>query len=226
MRLDRFLSINKITSRRDALKFIKENKVRIDNIPAKKQSQIFDENKSTVFINDFPVFYKYPLTLILNKPIGYVSSKKDELAISVYKLLKEPYSKFDFGIGGRLDVDASGLLIFSTSGDIIHHITSPNSNIEKEYQVTLQNELDDTQKNRLLEGVEILDKDTKTYLAKAISINTNPLTITISSGKYHQVKRMFEKVGNKVLTLKRIRIGNILLGDLKEGEFKEIEIDF
>lgn len=224
MRIDKLLSNLKYGSRKEIKQMIKDSRIIINNIHAHKESQIVDLENDIILIDNEQIFYKEEINLIINKPIGYLSANKDNLHLVVTNLLKEPYNRFDFKIAGRLDLDSHGLLILTTSGKLAHQITSPNSKIKKVYQVTLDSNVNDY--NSLLDGIIIKDGKGNEYLARAleiVKIDNITLLITIDEGKFHQVKRMFSHLGNEVIDLKRIKIGNLQLNNLAPGEYREFD---
>lgn len=221
MRIDKFLSQLKYTTRSQANAFLKKHVIKYDGKRIINGSENVDELKE-ITIDEVKVFYKDPIHLVVNKPQGYLSATKDMRAPCVVDLLEEPYMRFDFSIAGRLDIDTEGLLILSTDGQFIHELTHPKKHIEKEYVATLNKGCTDA--SQLLKGVHIKDDKNQTYFAKAIDIKIydDEVNITIDEGKFHQVKRMFEAIGYKVVKLKRIRIGKLYLKDLNIGEYQEI----
>ena len=167
------------------------------------------------------VQYFDEVNLILNKPVGYLSANKDNLHNTVMDLIEEPFNRYDLKIAGRLDLDSEGLLILTTDGNFVHDITNPNKNIPKVYEVITDKDTFDYKK--LLEGVIIKDGRSNDYLAKATNIEKLAecsFKITITEGKFHQVKRMFLYLGLEVTSLKRISIGNLKLNSLKVGEYE------
>jgi len=220
MRIDKYLTQLKYTTRSQVKSFLKMHLVRDGN------TKITDPktkiNPYHMYIDDQKVFYKDEINLMIYKPKGYVCATIDNVYPSVLTLLKEPYHRFDFKIAGRLDVDTTGLLILSTNGQFIHELTHPNKHVHKTYVATLDQVTKDIE--MLLDGVIIKDDQQNIYKAKALYlyVNQKEATITIDQGKYHQVKRMFKAVGCNVLQLKRIKIENLTLNTLQKGEYKEI----
>jgi 16S rRNA pseudouridine516 synthase len=163
---------------------------------------------------------------MLNKPNNVICANKDNLHKTVVDLIDEPYNRYELNICGRLDIDTVGLVLITNDGALMHKIISPNSNIDKTYYVEYSGIID---KNALESPLTLLDGNNTEYTTKGSKVEIlgdNSCNITISEGKFHQVKRMFEKINCKVTYLKRIRIGNIYLDNsLKEGEYKEIEIE-
>lgn len=225
MRVDKFLSQMKFCSRKQAKSFLKSHKVLIDN------HQIFDAvfnvdpSLQKVSIDDEIIFYEDPIYLALNKPKGYISANKDGMHPCVVDLIKKPFDRFDFKIAGRLDIDTEGLILLSTDGKFVHEITHPNHHLPKTYIAVLDRKFTDA--TLLLKGVEIRDGHQKPFIAKALDIKTNgkEVSIVIDEGKFHQVKRMFLKVGYEVIYLKRTQIGNLKLKDLFPGTYRQVRKD-
>lgn len=170
-------------------------------------------------------WYYHPVAyLMLNKPAGYECSQKPKSHPAVYDLLPHPLrerSKGGVQAVGRLDQDTTGLLLFSEDGKFIHRMTSPKHEVGKVYEVTTTEPVTATQVERLLAGV-VLDDDPDSVAASACVITSEySLSLTLTSGKYHQVKRMLAAVGNHVKALHRSRIGQLALpADLREGEWR------
>lgn len=224
MRIDKVLSNLKYGSRKDVSSILKDKRVKVNNklITDPKYKVSFNDE---IKIDDQLIYFKELIILAINKPKGYLSANKDNYYKVVTDLIKEPYNRYDLHIAGRLDLDSTGLLILTNSGKLIKDITSPNNEIEKEYEVTLDKDF--IHSNELLEGVLIKDGKKNIYLAKALKIVTtnHKVLITISEGKFHQVKRMFRHLGYEVISLKRIRINKYLLpNNLEEGQYIEINI--
>ena len=225
MRLDRVLSNLNYGSRNDIREACKNSRVKVNgNIILDPSRQVFE--KDEILFDENIVFHKEVFLLMLNKPSGVISANKDNLHKTVVDLIKEPYNRYDLNICGRLDIDTVGLVLITNSGKLMHKIISPNSNIDKTYYVEYSGNIN---KSALESPLELLDGNGEKYTTKGSKVEIlgeNKCYITISEGKFHQVKRMFETINCKVTYLKRIRIGNITLDDsLNEGEYKEIEID-
>lgn len=223
MRIDKFLSHLKITSRKDAQKFLKKACVVVNGIRIFDASFDINPDIEDVWINDEKVFYKKDIHLAIYKPKDILSANHDQFHTCIVELLKAPYDRFDFKIAGRLDLDSEGLMILTTDGLFQHEITHPKSHVPKTYEVALDQPFKHEQ--ALLDGVTIKDGKEHLYLAKASHIKTegNDVTIIIDEGKFHQVKRMFQHVGYQVFNLKRTHIGRLSLNDLKPGEYIEIK---
>lgn len=225
MRLDKFLSNMKYGSRNDIKKLCKNNLIKVNGQIIKKADLNIDPNVDIVEVDEEIVFYKENITLIINKPRGYICSNVDELYPSLLKILDEKYSRFGFKFAGRLDWDTEGLVIVSTDGELIHKITSPKKYMYKTYYVKTAFPV--VNEELLNKPIILLDGKNNEYTtkdAKVEKISDFELYISITEGKFHQVKRMLEYISNEVVYLKRIKIGNLVLPeDLKIGEFREID---
>jgi 16S rRNA pseudouridine516 synthase len=165
--------------------------------------------------------------LMLHKPAGHECSQKPSSHPSIYTLLPGPLRLRGGGAAagvqavGRLDQDTTGLLLMSDDGKFIHRMTSPKHHVPKVYQVQVKHPLDDAQVRRLIEGV-VLDDDPRPVRASACrAVGENHLELTLTEGKYHQVKRMVAAVGNRVEGLHRSSIGALKLPqDLLPGQWR------
>lgn len=168
---------------------------------------------------------------MLHKPAGVEVSQKPKHHASVYSLLPFPLrqrpSKGTAGVQavGRLDEDTTGLLLLSDDGQFIHRMSSPKHHVPKVYEVTTVHALDERQLQRLLSGV-VLDDDPKPVrAAAAVQVSPTHLRLTLTEGKYHQVKRMLAAVGNRVAALHRSQVGELVLGDLPPGAWRWLSPD-
>lgn len=223
MRIDKFLSNLKYGTRKEIKSLLKTHEVFINQNRVIDSSISIDPLTDIVYIDGVQVYYKEHIHLMVYKPIGYLSANHDTMHSVVTSLVKSPFDRFDFSIAGRLDLDAEGLLILTTDGSFAHQIMHPKKHIEKTYEVMLDKPF--FHQNTLLKGIIVKDAYNDEYFAKALDIKKNKeyVTIIIDEGKFHQVKRMFQAVGYEVLRLKRTRIGNLELKDLKPGEYIEFE---
>jgi len=162
--------------------------------------------------------------LMLNKPPGYECSQKPKSHLSVYNLL--PLYLRERGKGGvqsvgRLDQDTTGLLLFSDDGQFIHRMASPKHLVPKVYEVTTSEAITPSQIAKLLAGVVLADDPEPVVARACVPHAENRMSLTLTSGKYHQVKRMVAAVGNNVSALHRSRIGELALpADLAQGEWR------
>lgn len=221
MRLDKLLSNLKYGSRKEVKNLIKSHAITINGEIVSSSSIKIDPNKDVISINDEVVVYHESINIMINKPMGYLSANKDGLHQTVIELLNEDLLRYNFKIAGRLDLESEGLLILTTNGLFAHKVTSPNYEVNKVYEVILNEPI--TEYKELLKGVIIKDGKNMDYLAKAleiVQIDDKTLKITINEGKFHQVRRMFQIIGFEVINLKRIKIGNLELGSLQPGEYR------
>ncbi len=222
IRLDKYLANLGLIPRRQLKKLLKQWIILINNIPARSWDQKLSlwDKIQILGVGEFEV--KKDIHLLFYKPKGYVSTDVDEPNCPSYKNLLADYPYVNLvHAAWRLDCDAHWLLLLSSDGNFIHQIISPKSKVEKEYEVELKDPITQPQIDKLQKWVT-LDDGYKTLPAQVKLINPQKIKLTIHEGKYHQVKRMLETVGNKVIDLKRIRIGQWELGNLKPGERQEI----
>ncbi|MBB1543518.1 MAG: rRNA pseudouridine synthase [candidate division SR1 bacterium] len=221
-RLDRYLANLGLVSRRECNAVCKEGVIRVNGEVVKKPDfRLLGGEK--IQVRDVEVEFFEEVYAILYKTAGYISSDEDEFGYPSYKnqMLDCPYVEL-LHVAGRLDVDTEGLLLLSSDGQFIHQVISPKREKEKEYEVCLDSVISDEDCNNLESGV-VLDDGYLTKPAKVQKIKDKKILLTITEGKYHQVKRMLESVGNKVVYLKRLRIGEWNLDGLKPGEWKMIK---
>ncbi len=222
IRLDKYLAMLGLVPRRQLKKVLKQGIILVNGIPAWSWDQKISlwDKIQIAGVGEFEV--KKDVNLLFYKPKGYVSTDKDEINCPSYKqlLIDYPYVNL-LHAAWRLDCDAHWILLLSSNGSFIHQVISPKSKVEKEYEVALAKPIDAEQVKKLEKGVE-LDDGYVTMPAKVEVLEPQKIRLVIHEGKYHQVKRMLEAVGNKVIDLKRTRIGQWELGDLKPGEWREI----
>lgn len=221
MRLDRFISNCGFASRSEAKKLVKQGIVTVDGEIAKSADMSVAED-ALVRVGGAELRYRKFVYLMLNKPAGYVSATEDKKYPVVTELAGEEYAHFNVFPVGRLDIDTEGLLILTNDGSLAHELTSPSKNIYKKYFARLDKpaELSDIEKFK--KGMEFKDFTAKPAILE-ITDNPSEVYIQIAEGKYHQVKRMCERVGKTVTYLKRVSIGELELDmGLGLGEIREL----
>ena len=220
MRLDKAISKFYNVSRSQSRKLILKGSVMVNGEKNKDISFSISFNDS-ILVNQKKIEYFHDIYIILNKPGDYVCTREKNEGKTVFDLINTNYSK-EMSVCGRLDKDTEGLLILSNDGSFIHNVISPKKNIDKEYLVTLKNIITN-EREELISGINISDNEF--VKAKSITLIDNyNLKITITEGKYHQVKRMFKAVNNEVEFLKRIRIGYLYLPEkLELGQWIKVE---
>ena len=217
MRLDRFLSIHGFGSRKASKKVLKNCTVFING------KQVFDWSmnilgKDVIMVNG-KVIPNVPYTIMmLNKPAGYMCSMKDENYPSVMHLIPEEYQE-RLRMVGRLDQDTTGLLLLTDNGVLNARLAHPKLQIEKTYYVTVNHILRPTLVDLMNQDLDIGRGETARP-SKLEILDENHAYLTVSEGKYHEVKRIFGHFGYDVVELKRVRLGPIVLGNLREGEHR------
>lgn len=161
--------------------------------------------------------------LVLNKPKGIMSTTSDERGRqTVIDILPEKYRHLRLYPVGRLDKDSTGLLLLTNDGELTNRLTHPRFEHEKEYLVSLDGKLKPDEKRKLEQGIELDDGPTHPAVVKEIEFPPFNYSMTIHEGRKRQVRRMFDNLGHPVLALKRVRLGSLNLGRLKEGEIREL----
>lgn len=221
MRLDKFLCDCNSGSRSQIKKDIRSGLVTINGEKALKPEQHIDENNDYICYKGHPCVYEKFVYYMLHKPAGVVSATDDRHEKTVLDLLGEE-KRIDLFPVGRLDKDAEGLLLITNDGALAHELLSPAKHVEKEYECHLANSFDENQKVLLAQGVDIGEKNLTKPAAVHI-LDEKRITLTITEGKFHQVKRMLHAVGNEVVYLKRIRMGTLTLDEtLSKGSYRRL----
>lgn len=223
IRIDRFLCHIGIGSRSEIKKFLKTCRVKLNGKFEKSPNTQVDIDKDEILFDDEIVIYKEFTYLMLNKPKDYISATFDPKLPTVLELLEFPYSNMELFPVGRLDIDTTGFLILTNDGKFSYNVTNPKKKVNKKYLVTLRDDISSNQIESLENGIYFEKEDFTTENAKVEEISKREIYLTISEGKFHQVKRMLEYVGNEVVELKRVSIGNLSLDEkLELGEYREI----
>jgi len=220
MRLQKFLSTAGVCSRRKGESYITAGRIKVNGKVVTELGTKIDPSKDTVKFDNKPVAADKRLVYIaLHKPIGYVSScsqKKEKIILDLF--LDVPERIYPVG---RLDKDSTGLILLTNDGSIHQRISHPSFDHEKEYDVTLAAPISDIDLNKISSGVELGGKKTRRAIVQRIS--KKRFRITLKEGRNRQIRRMAEKVGNRVESLKRLRISNIRLGTLGEGSWRYLK---
>ncbi|MGS0536723.1 16S rRNA pseudouridine(516) synthase RsuA [Pseudoalteromonas sp. SaAl2] len=220
-RLDKFISHLAQIPRSKAKAGIKQKNATINGVTVTAFDHPVSQTDEVLWFDEALIFLgkRY---FMLNKPAGYVCANTDELHPTVFDLLDEPNMN-DFHVAGRLDIDTTGLVLITNDGDWSHKITSPKHNKFKTYLVETQEPLTDDALAQLRQGVQLHNEKDLTRPAKAEALASYSLRLSISEGKYHQVKRMLAAVNNKVVELHREKIANIELDHyLAQGEYRPL----
>ena len=180
---------------------------------------------SEIHVDGEPLDPPRGMLLLLHKPVGYTCSTKDSGRV-IYDLLPERFRRRDplLSSVGRLDRDTSGLLLMTDDGLLLHRITTPKSLLPKVYEATLADPLRGDEAEVFGSGTLMLESET-TPLAPALieTLGTRRARITLVEGRYHQIRRMFAALGNRVETLHRVSLGGLTLGALEPGQWRALD---
>ena len=228
MRIDKYLSNANLGSRSEIKKLIKDKRVRLNGQIVKNGKENLDINHDIVEVNQHKIELFENVYLMLNKPQGVITATTDSSQKTVLDLI-QPQDRFK-GLSpvGRLDKDTTGLLILTTDGQLNHNLLAPNKHITKIYSATIQGIVTDKEINRFEQGLVL--KNGTTFKPAKLEVgsidtdqNQSQITVSISEGKYHQIKRMFKACGMTVLTLERLQMGPLKLDStLKPGKYRKL----
>lgn len=222
-RLDKFLCDLNIGTRSQVKTFIQKGLVTVNGEIMKKPEYKVSDTDSVCYQGQALSGEQYAYYM-LHKPAGIISATEDKFQTTVLEYFKEEPCKNLYPVG-RLDKDTEGLLLITNDGELGHRLLSPRHHIPKTYYVELEHSVTESEIALLETGVDIGEKNV-TLPAKIEIIDEKMLYITITEGKFHQIKRMFEAVNNKVIYLKRISMGNLALDDsLPKGHFRRLTIE-
>lgn len=223
MRLDKFLSEQGGFTRSEAKTLIKQKKVSVNGKNAASADMKIDPEKDVISACGQDILYRKFIYIMLNKPAGVVCATRDGLSRTVLELLPEEFRRKGIFPAGRLDKDTEGFVFITDDGELAHKLLSPRSHVDKEYVVTLEKPAEKSYRDIFAAGIMI--DGNERCLPAELSFTADPTIVhlVLHEGKFHQVKRMMEAVGNKVTFLKRIRMGGLMLDDsLAPGECREI----
>jgi len=181
----------------------------------------------TIRVDDEPLDPPPGLTLMMNKPLGVTCSRKDPGRV-VYDLLPPRYNVRSPALSsvGRLDRDTSGLLLFTDDGALLHRIISPKAQVTKVYEATLAQDLRGDEGELFASGSLLLESETEPLAPATLEVlGPRHARLSVTEGRYHQVRRMFAATGNHVETLQRVSIGALALGGLPLGEWRALDAD-
>ncbi len=221
MRLDKFLSITGTATRSEASRAVRSGKVTVNGLGVKRADAKIDPENDTVCFDGVKVVYREFTYIMLNKPSGYVSATDDKKLPTVLELLPDELRRLDLFPAGRLDRDTVGLMLLTDDGVLSHFLLSPVSHVPKSYRFTAQSLLSESDVSALESGVDIGEDHITKPSSLTVESDGASGVITISEGRYHQIKRMFEAVGNKITSLERITFGPLTLDpSLSRGEWR------
>ena len=221
MRLDKFLSEMGVGTRSEVKAYLKKGQVTLNGEIVKKPEVKIDENNDKVCYLGQVLSYEAVQYFLLNKPAGCVTATRDHLSDTVMSFLPENRRDDLFPVG-RLDKDTEGLLLITNDGQLAHELLSPRKHVDKTYFAVIDGEVREEHKQLFQDGLNIGDEDLTLPAKLSIlkSGETSEIELTIHEGRFHQVKRMFEAIGTKVIYLKRISMGPLTLGNLQPGEVR------
>lgn len=223
-RLDKIIASQGKHSRSEVKKLVKAGLVTVNGVVAKASDIKCDAEKDEICVEGIALGYKKHLYIMLNKPKGVISATEDASQKTVLDLVPAELKRQGLFPAGRLDGDTTGFVLITDDGDFAHRILSPKNHIMKTYHATLAKPLTDEDIILFKQGLTLGD-GTKCLEAhvRMLEGEENVAEVKICEGKYHQVKRMFASLGNKVLDLKRVKMGGLELDEaLDEGECREL----
>lgn len=243
IRLDKFLADTGYGTRSTVKQLLKKSAVTVDGVQVKKADIKIDTEKNVISVNGKIVQYEEYEYYMMNKPAGVISAATDEREKTVVDLISDKKRRDLFPVG-RLDRDTVGLLLLTNDGNLARRLLAPGKHVDKVYRVKVTGILDEEDVKAFREGIDIGDeKLTMPADLRIISVNECPLIsgdnseadngwiktyntdaeVTLREGRFHQVKRMFEKRGHEVVFLKRLSMGALKLDDsLTEGEYRRL----
>lgn len=229
MRLDRFLSGMGLLSRKEAAKAAKDGRITVNGEIVRRTDGHIREESDMICLDGQPIGYRKFDYIWLNKPAGYVSATEDGRLPCVTELLPPPLDKRSLFPCGRLDRDTVGLMLLTNDGQLSHTLLSPKKHVEKEYRFTCEPPLPSGAEQQFALGMTIDGGEECKPATLRCDEGRAGGVITLTEGKYHQIKRMVETCGSRVTTLERISFAGIPLdpslarGEIREASEEEIE---
>ena len=221
MRLDKFLCDTAGLTRTEAKNAVKKGQIAVNGQVQKAADFKVKETTDTVTFQGKPLSYAAFHYYMLHKPAGVITATEDKKESTVMDILREEKVKNLFPVG-RLDKDTEGLLLVADDGELAHNLLSPKKHVDKEYLVKVRDSISEEDCRKLSEGVDIGDEK-PTAPAKVERVAEKEILLTSREGRFHQVKRMLQAVGNEVLYLKRLSMGSLRLPeDLEKGAYRPL----
>jgi len=212
-------------SRKEVKQLLKSGSVKVDDVVVKDAKQHVDEKNQTITLNGEVIEYKEFIYLMMNKPQDVLSATEDSVGETVIDLLELEDQVYEPFPVGRLDKDTEGLLLITNDGQLAHKLLSPKKHVPKTYFSVIEGEVTEEDVRAFAKGVTLDDGyETKPGELKILKSGIrSDIELTITEGKFHQVKRMFQAVGKRVVYLKRISMGPLPLDEsLELGEYREL----
>lgn len=224
MQLERVLHSQGFGSRKACRIMVRQGEVTVNGDACDDPFAEFDTENLNFSVNGEPWRYREKAYLMLHKPANYECSHRTQHHPTIYSLLPYPLVARDVQCIGRLDEDTTGLILLSDDGQFIHRMSSPKWKVPKVYEVTAKHAVDEKQISDLVKGVQLVDEPAPIAALACKQISDHVIHLTLAEGKYHQVKRMVAAIGNRVESLKRIRIGELNLpDDLVVGQWRWLD---
>lgn len=225
-RLDKILANLGYGTRKELKKTVRNGIVEVNGVVVKDSAMQVDPEKDRIVINGEEIYYREFIYLMMNKPDGVISATHDNRDETVVDLLEVEHQVFEPFPVGRLDKDTVGLLLLTNDGELNHRLIAPKWKVDKVYFAKIDKKVTEADIKAFEKGITLDDgyvcKEAKLEIQSA-SEEGSEVLVTIQEGKFHQVKRMFEAVGKKVVYLKRIEFGTLKLDEeLEEGEYREL----
>lgn len=223
MRINKFLSNSGLASRRKCDQLIEEGKVFVNGKQVTELGSQINEKKDKVTVEGKTITLPSSFVYIkLNKPKGYACTAQDEKGRkTIYDLIDSEERLFSIG---RLDYDTEGLILLTNDGDFANKVAHPKFNIDKEYRVTVEGEIKESEMAVMRKGVVVDGQRMPSSIVNFISYENGntKLSVIIDEGQNRQIRRMFEAIGKTIKLLKRVRIGQVRLGGLRRGDYKDL----
>ena len=227
MRLDKFLVENGLGSRSQVKEVLKKGLVMVNGRAEKSPKTRIDETADEIVVFGQKLTYEKFVYYLLNKPKGYISATEDERHKTVLDLLDEPARQKEVFPVGRLDIDTHGLLLLTNNGKLAHAMLSPKKHVDKIYRAQVAGMMNQSDVERFARGIELKDFTCQPAQLKILEVDeekeTSLVEISLSEGKFHQVKRMVAACGKEVTDLQRITMGSLQLDpELALGEWRRL----
>jgi 16S rRNA pseudouridine516 synthase len=230
MRLDRLMANLGYGSRKDIARFVADQRVTLYGgvlVDADESIALEDVRCGALRLDDEPIDPPAPMHIMLHKPAGYTCSHEEKGAL-VYDLLPLRWQsrKPALSCAGRLDKESTGQVILTDDGDLLHRIISPKKHAEKRYAVTLENALYGNEATQFSSGHFLMQGDDKPLKpAQWLPADSKSGTMVLHEGRYHQIRRMFAALGNRVISLHRFQTGSLALDPLEAGQYRQLTAD-
>lgn len=227
MRLQKYMAKAGVASRRKSEEMILEGKVKVNNKTIRELGVKVDPDKDKVYVNNMLLeLENHKVYILVNKPIGYISTADDEKDRPIVTDLVDNVQERVYPVG-RLDIDSTGLILLTNDGDLTHRITHPSSEVPKKYVAIIEGTPNKAKLERFRRGLFVDGKKTAPASIKITKSfpEDSIVEISIHEGRNRQVRKMCEAIGHPVKKLKRIGIGDLELGNLEEGRWRHLNDD-